>query len=131
MATIFTRIINGDLPGAFVWRDDLCVAFLSINPISEGHILVVPRQEIDHWLDCPDELRNHLMGVAKTIGDAMQAEWNPTRVGLIIAGLDVPHLHIHLMPVSTPEDLDFARAGDMAPVAELELVAQRIRTHLS
>ena len=99
MPTIFTRIIDGDLPGTFVWRDDRCVAFLSINPLRDGHTLVVPREEVDHWIDCPEDLRNHLFGVAQTIGRAIDAVWHPERVGLTLVGLDVPHLHIHVSPI--------------------------------
>ena len=72
MATLFTRIIDGEIPGTFVWKDDECVAFLSINPITPGHTLVVPRMEVDHWIDLPDELCRHLMSVGRTIGRAQQ-----------------------------------------------------------
>ena len=110
MATLFTRIIDGEIPGTFVWKDPRCVAFLSINPLRDGHVLVVPREEVDHWLDCPEDLRDHLMGVARTIGMALQAEYRPEKVGLMIAGLEVPHLHIHLVPIEAVGDLDFDNA---------------------
>ena len=97
--SIFTRIIDGELPGHFVWRDDECVAFLSIAPLRPGHTLVVPRLEVDHWLDLPPELAAHLMTVAQRIGRAQQAALNPTRVGLIIAGMEVPHTHLHVIPI--------------------------------
>lgn len=130
MATIFTRIIEGEIPGTFVWEDDRCVAFLSINPLKPGHTLVVPRQEIDHWLDCPPDLREHLMSVAQTIGKAIQAEWQPEKVGLMIAGLEVPHLHIHLVPIWGVSDLDFANAAASVPRNELEENADRIKRSL-
>ena len=82
MPTLFTRIIEGEIPGTFVWRDDQCVAFLSINPLRRGHTLVVPKLEIDHWIDCPPELSNHLFTVAGYIGVALQTVLQPTRVGL-------------------------------------------------
>lgn len=130
MATIFTRIIDGEIPGTFVWEDDRCVAFLSINPLKPGHTLVVPRQEIDHWLDCPADLQEHLMSVAQTIGRAIQVEWQPEKVGLMIAGLEVPHLHIHLVPIWGVSDLDFANAAASVPRDELEENAERIRRSL-
>lgn len=130
MATIFTRIIDGEIPGTFVWEDDRCVAFLSINPLKPGHTLVVPRQEIDHWLDCPADLREHLMSVAQTIGRAIQVEWQPEKVGLMIAGLEVPHLHIHLVPIWGVSDLDFANAAASVPRDELQENAKRIKRSL-
>ena len=130
MATIFTRIIEGDLPGTFVWKDDQCVAFLSIEPLRAGHTLVVPREEIDHWLDCPAELRNHLMDVAATIGIAVDTEWSPARVALMIVGLEVAHLHLHVVPIwNEASDLDFSRATQ-ASRDELEDAAGRIRRAL-
>jgi histidine triad (HIT) family protein len=126
MPTIFTRIIDGDLPGTFVWRDDRCVAFLSINPLRDGHTLVVPREEVDHWIDCPEDLRNHLFGVAQTIGRAIDAVWHPERVGLTLVGLDVPHLHIHVSPIWSTADLDFRNAGSPGR-EELDAAAEAIR----
>lgn len=130
MPSIFTRIIDGDLPGTFVWNDDRCVAFLSINPLKPGHTLVVPREEIDHWLDCPDDLRDHLFAVAQRIGQAIEAAWNPERVGLMIAGLEVPHLHIHVVPIWGVNDLDFANAARSITREELDDAAARIRAGL-
>ncbi|MCB0954647.1 MAG: HIT family protein, partial [Ilumatobacter sp.] len=98
MATIFTRIINGEIPGTFVHRDDRCVAFLSINPLAHGHTLVVPIEEFDHWIDMPADLTSHLFEVSRRIGVAQQAAFNPERVGVIVAGYEVPHTHIHVIP---------------------------------
>jgi histidine triad (HIT) family protein len=130
MPTIFTRIIDGEIPGTFVWRDDLCVAFLSINPLRPGHTLVVPREEVDHWIDCPPELGNHLFGVSRQIGKAIQAAFRPTRVGFMIAGLEVPHLHFHLVPMDGVHDLDFANAARSVESEELEAAADMIRAEL-
>ncbi len=129
MPTIFTRIIDGALPGTFVWKDDHCVAFLSINPLQPGHTLVVPRDEIDHWLDCPSDLRDHLFDVAQQIGRAIDASWNPEKVGLMLAGLEVPHMHLHVVPIWGVSDLDFANAGS-ASREELDEAAHRIRAAL-
>ena len=130
MATIFTKIIEGEIPGTFVWRDGDCVAFMSINPLRTGHVLVVPKLEIDHWLDCPDGLRDHLFAVAQTIGRALQDVYSPEKVGLMIAGLEVPHLHIHVAPIWGVSDLDFANAAPSVSRDRLEENADRIRRHL-
>lgn len=131
MATLFTRIIRGELPGRFLCRDDLCVAFLSIHPLQPGHTLVVPVQEIDHWLDLPSELLTHLTSVAQTIGKAQQAVFNPLKVGLMLAGLEVPHVHFHVVPINGANDLDFAGQDTGATPAQLDQVAQRLRDALA
>jgi histidine triad (HIT) family protein len=127
MATLFTRIIEGEIPATFVLRDDHCVAFMSINPLRRGHALVVPRVEIDRWIDCPPDLRDHLFGVCQDIGKAQQQAFQPTRVGLMIAGLEVPHLHIHLVPIDGVHDLDFANAAASVERDDLEDAASSIR----
>lgn len=114
MATVFSRIIDGDLPGRFVYRDDRCVAFLSIEPLRPGHTLVVPIEEVDHWLDLDPDLAAHLMVVAQRVGRAIHRVYRPDRVGLMIVGLDVPHVHIHVSAIDAPGDLDFAQA-DRSP----------------
>lgn len=130
MATIFTKIIGGEIPGTFVWRDDECVAFMSINPLRLGHTLVVPRQEVDLWTDCPSDLRDHLFEVSQTIAKAIQKVYSPERVGLVIAGLEVPHLHIHLVPMDSVHDLDFANAASSVDREELDESASSIRNVL-
>jgi histidine triad (HIT) family protein len=117
MPTIFTRIIEGELPGTFVWRDDVCVAFLSIAPLKAGHTLVVPRAEVDHWIDLDPEVNAHLMRVAQQIATAQQRAFSPARVGLMIAGLEVPHVHLHVVPIDGLHDLDFDNARPGTPEA--------------
>jgi histidine triad (HIT) family protein len=117
MTTVFTRIIEGELPGRFVWRDERCAAFLSINPLQPGHTLVVPVVEVDHWLDLDPELNAHLMTVCQHVGRAQQAAFSPARVGLMIAGLEVAHVHLHVVPINGVHDLDFANA-DPDPESE-------------
>ncbi len=131
MATIFSKIIEGEIPGTFVWRDDHCVAFMSTNPLRAGHVLVVPRDEIDHWIDCPPDLRDHLLGVAQTISTALHEIHQSEKVGLMIAGLEVPHLHIHLVPIDGVHDLDFANAASSVERDELESEAAVIRDRLN
>ena len=101
MPTLFSRIIDGEIPGTFVWEDDRCVAFLSINPLTPGHTLVVPRDEVDHWIDLPDDLARHLMSVARTIGRAQQQAFVSERVAVIIAGYEIPHTHLQSSPPPT------------------------------
>ena len=130
MATVFTKIIKGDIPGTFVWRDEQCVGFMSINPLRSGHTLVVPRLEVDHWLDCPPELCDHLFGVSQTISAAIAEVYKPEKVGLLIAGLEVPHMHIHLVPINGVHDLDFANASTTTDRDDLERAAAAIRSVL-
>lgn len=130
MPTIFTRIIDGELPGRFVWRDATCVAFLSINPLRPGHTLVVPRVEVDHWLDLDPSVNAHLVAVAQTIGRAQMDAFAPTRVGLMVAGLEVPHVHLHVVPMDDVHDLDFANAASAPDPAALDDAATRIRDAL-
>ena len=130
MATIFTKIINGESPGRFVWKDDQCVAFMTIAPIKPGHTLIVPRREIEHWLDLETASLNHLINVAQTIGRAIEAEWNPPKVGLMLAGLEVPHAHIHTLPIWESHDLDFANADPKVSGEALDDSARRIRDRL-
>jgi histidine triad (HIT) family protein len=111
MASVFSRVIAGEFPGAFVYRDERCVAFLSINPISVGHVLVVPIEEVDHWLDLEPELVAHLMTVAHRIGRAQQSLYGCERVAVIIAGFEVPHCHIHVIAANDMSDVSFAKAG--------------------
>jgi len=108
LATIFSRIIAGELPARFVWQDERCVAFLANRPLQPGHTLVVPRAEVDHWLDLEPELLAHLAGVAQVLGRALQRGFHPAKVGMMLAGLEVPHVHIHLVPITSERDLDFA-----------------------
>jgi histidine triad (HIT) family protein len=128
--SLFTRIIDGEIPGRFVWRDPRCVAFLTIAPLAPGHVLVVPVEEIDHWIDLPDDLLAHLMAVARTIGRAQQEVFAPSKVGVIVAGEEVPHAHIHLVPFTGIDQLDFANADPEPDPAALDLAADRLRTRL-
>lgn len=131
MSSVFSKIIAGELPGHFVYRDDRCVAFLSINPLQHGHTLVIPIAEIDHWLDLDPDLAAHLTVVAQRIGQAQQAAFSPLRVGLMIAGLEVPHVHLHVVPISTVRDLDFANAQMNPDPATLSDAAASITAALA
>lgn len=115
MATIFTRIIEGEIPGIFVHRDDRCVAFLDIRPLARGHVLVVPIEEVDHWIDLEPSLAAHLFDIARRIGNAQQRAFDCERVGLIIAGYEVPHTHVHVIPTTNMGQLNFANAAAASP----------------
>lgn len=130
MPTLFTKIIAGEIPGRFVWRDDDVVAFLTINPITRGHTLVVPIAEVDHWVDLNPALTARCTEVAQVIGRAQMAAFSPTRIGLIIAGLEVPHTHLHLIPIDRESDLSFANADPSPAPADLDAAAERIRAAL-
>jgi diadenosine tetraphosphate (Ap4A) HIT family hydrolase len=129
--TIFTRIIEGELPGRFVHRDDTCVAFLSIAPIRPGHTLVVPVDEVDHWVDLDPESVGHLMRVARRIGRAQMEAFSPARIGVIIAGMEVPHAHIHLVPIDREADLHFDNADPNARSEDLDAAADALREALN
>jgi histidine triad (HIT) family protein len=131
MATVFTRIINKELPGRFIYEDDQCVAFLTIEPLSPGHTLVVPRREVDHWLDLDESTIGHLMLVAQKVGQAIDSVYNPVKVGMMIAGLEVPHVHIHVTQMNAVADLDFKHARKDATDEELNEAAEALRIALS
>lgn len=130
VTTIFTKIIDGEIPGRFVWRDDDVVAFLTINPITPGHTLVVPRVEVDHWVDLDPAVAMECMRVAQRVGLAQMDAFAPTRVGLIIAGLEVPHTHLHVLPIETEGDLTFAKADPDPAPESLDEAADRLRRAL-
>ena len=130
MPSIFSRIIAGEIPGTFVWRDDLAVAFLSIAPMMPGHTLVVPREEVDHWIDLDPALATHLFSVAQQIGRAQDLQWKPRRIGLLIVGEEVPHTHLHVVPINNPGELSFAHVDSAPAPGALEDAATRIRARL-
>ncbi|MEY3805761.1 MAG: hypothetical protein RIR69_573 [Actinomycetota bacterium] len=130
MSTIFTLIINGKIPGTFVYRDERCVGFLSINPIADGHVLVVPIEEYDHWVDMPLDLSQHLFSVSHKISLSLQKAFPCERVGLMIAGYEINHCHIHLIPTTSIKDFNFANAAESIEREILEDHAQRIITAL-
>ena len=130
MATIFTQIIEGRLPARFVWKDDRSVAFLSIRPLRPGHCLVVPREEIDHWVDLDPDLLCHLTETARSIGQAQMAGFNPERIGMMLAGLEVPHCHLHVVPIRHVHDLDFGNQDPNPDPAAMDEAAETIRREL-
>jgi histidine triad (HIT) family protein len=128
--TVFTRIIRGELPGRFVWREDDVVAFLTIAPIRPGHTLVVPVAQVDRWTDLDPDTWRRVGDVQHRVGRALQAAFEPTRVGSIIAGMEVPHCHVHLIPIDDERQLDFSLADPSTSADELDDAAGRIRSAL-
>ena len=130
MPTLFTRIIDGEIPGRFVWTDEECVAFLSIGPHTEGHTLVVPREEVDNFTDADPDLVAHLTRVAQTIGRAQRAATGAPRAMVAIAGFEVPHLHVHVFPAWDESVLNPAVARSDVPDQEMDAAAEKLRTAL-
>jgi len=126
MPTLFTRILNGDIPGTFVYRDDQCAAFLSINPLADGHVLVVPVEEVDHWIDLSPTLSEHLFKVSRRLGIAIQKAFPCERVGMIIAGYEINHCNIHLIPTQNIGQFNFANAASTVQRDVLEQQASKI-----
>jgi histidine triad (HIT) family protein len=126
MATLFSRIIDGELPGRFVVRGERSVAFLTIAPVRPGHVLVVPRVEVDDWLDLDPADRDDLFDAAHTVGQAVKAAFPCRKVALAALGLEVPHVHLHLIPVDRESDVDFGRADTGVGAAELDEVQTRL-----
>jgi diadenosine tetraphosphate (Ap4A) HIT family hydrolase len=131
MASVFTKIINGELPGRFVYEDDDTVAFLTIAPITQGHTLVVPRAEIDHWQDVDHAAFGRVMEVSQLIGKAVIKAFPAERAGVIIAGLEVPHLHVHVFPTSNLADFGFANADHNPSPRSLDDAQARIKAALA
>jgi histidine triad (HIT) family protein len=130
MPTVFSRVISGEWAGTFIWRDELCAVFLSINPMAHGHALVVPIEEVDHWVDCSPELASHLFNVAHIVGRAQESAFGCERVGLIIAGYEVPHTHIHVIPTNSMGELSFANAAASVDRDDLNAAAEALRIEL-
>ena len=130
MTTIFSRIIDGEQPGRFVWRDQRVVAFLTIAPLAPGHVLVVPVEPIDHWIDLPADLNAAVFEVARAVGGALQAAFQPVKVGMLVIGEEVPHAHVHLVPFTELSQLSIANADPNPDPAELDRNMERIRAAL-
>jgi diadenosine tetraphosphate (Ap4A) HIT family hydrolase len=131
MASVFTMIINGDLPGRFVYSDDDVVAFLTIEPMTQGHTLVVPRAEVDNWQDVDPALFGAVMDVAQRIGKAVCTAFGTERAGMIIAGLEVPHLHVHVFPARDLSDFGFAHVDHNPSADSLDEAQAKIKAALA
>lgn len=131
VASIFTRIINGELPGRFVYEDDTVVGFLTIAPITQGHTLVVPRDEIDHWQDVEPAVFNRVMTVSQLVGKAVRRAFDAPRAGLLVAGLEVPHLHVHVFPAYSLGDFNIGNADPSPSPESLDEAQAKIKLALA
>lgn len=129
MPSIFSQIVAGEIPAQRIREDDRFLAFVDIRPIRPGHSLVIPKQEIDHFFDLPDDLLAGLMVFAKPVAAAIREVSGAARVGCVVVGVEVPHAHLHLVPVDGPHDIDFRRAAP-ADADDLEAMAERLRAAL-
>ena len=128
--SVFTMIINGDLPGRFVWRDDEVVAFLTIGPVQPGHTLVVPVAQVDRWTDVDPATWGRVTEVSHHVGRALDVAFGRSRVGVVVAGLEVPHCHVHLIPMDHESELSFANVDPDPDPALLDAHAEQIRAAL-
>lgn len=128
--SVFTMIIRGDLPGRFVWRDDEVVAFLTIGPVQPGHTLVVPVAQVDRWTDADPTTWARVSEVSLHVGRALDAAFGRSRVGVVVAGLEVPHCHVHLIPMDHESELSFANVDPDPDPAALDAHAAAIRSAL-
>jgi diadenosine tetraphosphate (Ap4A) HIT family hydrolase len=131
VTTLFTKIINGELPGRFVYEDDEVVAFLTIEPMTQGHTLVVPRAEIDQWQNLDKAVFGQIMAVSQLIGKAVCRAFDADRAGVIIAGLEVPHLHVHVFPTRSLSDFGFAHVDRNPSPASLDEAQAKIKAAIA
>ena len=127
MASIFTKIINREIPGHIVAENEHFIAFLDINPLVRGHVLVVPKNEVDYIFDLPDEELSALNIFAKRVASGIKEAIPCKRVGVAVIGLEVPHVHIHLVPLNTMNDINFSKPKMNPPADELERTAKSIK----
>lgn len=130
MTTIFSRIIAGELPGRFVLRNERVVAFLTIEPMTPGHTLVVPVQPVDHWIDLDPALTAEMFVMAQAVGRAIDRVWSPKRVGVMVVGDEVPHVHVHVVGFNAVGEMSFANADRHASPESLDHAAERLREAL-
>ena len=131
MASIFTQIIRGEIPAYKVAEDVNHLAFLDISPLARGHTLVIPKREVDYIFDLVDEDLAKLNVFAKTVAVAIKKAIPCERIGITVIGLEVPHAHIHLIPLHSIHDMEFSRPKLTLPASEMEQIANSIREHLS
>ncbi len=128
MASIFTRIVNGEIPCHKILENDKFLAFLDVFPLVRGHILVIPKIETDYFFDISDTDLGEMMVFSKQVAKAQKAAISCKRIGVAVIGLEVPHAHIHLVPMNTANDLNFTQPKLQLPQDELAQVAERIRS---
>ena len=125
MASIFTKIINGELPSYKIYEDELTFSFLALDQVNLGHVLVIPKQEVNHWFEVPEKAYMQVQFNAQKIAKAIKSATNCPRVGVMVAGFEVQHYHVHLIPAWSIPDLDFKRASRRSE-AEMKEIQQKI-----
>lgn len=126
MASIFTKIINGEIPSFKIAENENCFAFLDISPLKKGHVLVVPKKEVDVLFDLDNETYTALWSFSHKLAKAIKNSFDCNRVGVVVMGLEVPHAHIHLIPINTPNDMNFANQKLSLPKEEMVQIADKI-----
>lgn len=129
MSTIFTRIINGEIPCHKVAEDDQFIAFLDIMPLKKGHVLVIPKKEVDYIFDMENDLLGDMMVFSKQVAAKIKKVILCKKIGVTVIGLEVPHAHIHLIPINTVSDMDFSKPKLTLDQSELAAIAQQISEH--
>lgn len=129
MATVFTKIINREIPALIVAETESCIAFLDINPLAKGHTLVVPKKEVDYIFDLKPALLNELMQFSRRVAKAIDACRFAKRTGVAVIGLEVPHAHIHLVPINGIHDIEFSKPKLSFSKEELAAIAEKISTN--
>ena len=130
MPTIFSRIVKGEIPSYKIAESDKYYAFLDINPLAMGHTLVIPKDETDYLFDMSDDELGGVIIFAKKVAAALKKTYPDRRVGMAVVGFDVPHAHIHLVPMLGVQDLDFKRARVKLSTEEFQTIAQKISEHI-
>jgi len=130
MATIFSKIIKGEIPSYKILEDENFFAFLDIMPVAKGHVLVVPKIETDYIFDLSPDLLSGILPFSKKIADAMKKAVPCKRIGISVIGLEVPHAHVHLIPMNVMDDINFSKGKLKLPESELAEIAEKIKKHL-
>jgi len=128
--TIFSRIINGEIPSYRIAENERFFAFLDIFPLREGHVLVVPKIEVDNLFDLPKDYLNEILDFAQPIAKALEKSFNCNRCGVSVIGLEVPHAHVHLIPINSANDLNFTQSKEKASDEALKEVQEKILSNL-
>lgn len=130
MSTVFTKIVKGEIPSYKIYEDNQFYAFLDINPLAKGHTLVIPKMEVDYLFDLEDELLSRMIVVAKKIAKAIEKSITCNRVGLMVIGLEVPHAHIHLIPILQEGDMNLSNERIDLSNKQFEDIAKKISSFL-
>ena len=130
MPTLFTKIINRELPAYIVAEDENFLAFLDIFPLAKGHTLVIPKREVDYLFDIDDDVLGKMMAFSKSVAKALEQSVTCRRIGVAVVGLEVPHAHIHLIPLQSVEDINFSRPKLKLSEEEMKALTEKIKGNL-